>query len=229
MGFDLAGYLTLELEVLALAERISQGGSCYAVPVTGSGLPDGWFLPAPWRLEMEFEEQQAMVEEDRLLEPAAVDAWRAAAGIPVEGDPLGALTELELAVGSLLSLGSTAGVVYLEDLTHAGIVAHEYAATFVGGRLAAAAGSDILSGRDSAHAFVLRDGAYQAVRPAEVNPVSHCAGLLDERYAAGFLFDGYLPRGTVDHRAPGPGPDELPALRPHPDAAEWARYFPLLR
>ncbi|MBA9002106.1 MULTISPECIES: hypothetical protein [Thermomonospora] len=217
MGFDLYGVLTLDEGVLGLFERVIPGGSRYALPVGGSGWPDGWVLPVPWELEYGTGGRPAMVPD--ALEPADEDVWRAAAGVPAGADPLDAFDEIDFALVSLLSLA--APVVLIDDSTFGGVLGHEHAVLGVNGRIEAAYGVDFLGGR----AFVLEAGGYREADPAEVAPAAQCAERLDDRLRGRFLFDGYLPRSPNREGPPSRAPWSGPT--PEVDPA-WRRHFPVL-
>ncbi|MBB2909662.1 hypothetical protein FHS43_000908 [Streptosporangium becharense] len=228
MGFQLSCYFTLDAGVLPLFERVIPGGSRFVIPVGGDGLPAGWVLPTPWRLEYDLGGTPAMAGD--VVDDAAVDAWRKAAGVPGTPDPLDAFDDLDLQLASLLSLAAPSGVVVIDDDTFGGLRFNEYAAVCVSGRLRAAGGIDFADGgRGAGRAFELRDGAYHPVTPAEADPVTRCAAVLDRRFAGVSLFEGYLPRNAEpgfhrDRLPPADGPLRLPPGT----VEEWGPYFPLL-
>ncbi|GAA4627538.1 hypothetical protein GCM10023196_040140 [Actinoallomurus vinaceus] len=228
MGFDLNCYLTIDARVLPLYDRVIPGGAAYAIPARGRGLPAGWVLPVPWRLEYALDNAVTMVED--VIETGAVDEWRATAGVPRTPDPLDAFDDLDLQLTSLLSLASASGVMVINDRTFGGLRINEYAAVCVAGRLRAAYGIDYGDAdRSPGRAFELRDGAYRPVDSAQVDPVAQCAAVLDPRFTGAFLFDGYLPR-EAEPTAPRRRPYEAggsPAIR-RDLAHEWAAYFPVL-
>jgi hypothetical protein len=217
VGFDLRCVFSLDTSVFALFDKVIPGGSGYALETHGVGLPDGWVLPVPWELEYGVGGELGMAEE--MLRPADLTAWRGAAGVPDEPDPLDAFDDTDLRLGSLLSLAAPAMLV--NDVTVGGVLGWEYAALFVGGRLLAAYGIDF----PEKAAFELDSGTYRAVDPAGVAPTTRCAELLDTRFRGRFLFDGYLPREAKRYGSPhrpawsGPAPRIDPA---------WRRLFPLL-
>ncbi|TDC50340.1 hypothetical protein E1281_22090 [Actinomadura sp. KC345] len=230
MGFNLQGLLTVDVEALALYERLLPGGSAWAVPVSGEGLPDAWVLPEPMHLTDGLGDAVALPGD--WFDDAADADWQAAAGVPGDTAPLSSLDLTDLRFASLFSLAAPAGVVYLGDTTFGGVLDTEYAAVCVAGRLRAASGIDHgKPGReDSGTAFVLRDGAYTAVPSDSVSPIADCAAVLDPRYRGAFLFDGYLPR-SIRPNASRP-PREAHAEPPKMDdavVAEWSRFFPFLR
>lgn len=232
MGFNLQGLLTVDPEPLALYERLLPGGSAWAVPVSGEGLPDAWVLPEPTHIADGLGKTLSLPT-DWYDDGADADAaWRAAAGIPAEAAPLSSLDLMDLRFASLFSLAAPAGVVYLGDTTFGGVLDTEYAAVCVAGRLRAASGVEHgkPGDEDSGTAFVLRDGAYAEVSPGSVSPIADCASVLDPRYGGAFLFDGYLPRSIHPDTPQPPGePYTKPPALDAAVAAEWSRYFPILR
>ena len=230
MGFNLQGLLTVDREALALYERLLPGGSAWAVPATGEGLPDAWVLPEPTHLADGLGNALSLPA-DWYDEGADAD-WRAAAGVPAEAAPRASLDLTDQRFASLFSLAAPAGVVYLGDTTFGGMLDTEYALVCVAGRLRAAAGIEHghLGDSDSATAFVLRDGAYAPVEPGSVSPIADCAAVLDPRFRGAFLFDGYLPRSAHPRTPEAPGePHKEPPALDEAVVAEWARYFPILR
>jgi hypothetical protein len=222
MGFSLYCLFAVDSEVLPLYERLISGGSQWAIPTSGGELPAGWVLPRPWELMATLNDEVRLAEQ--WADPNTLSAWRPAAGVPEQPDPLGAFDDSDLQVASLLSLAAPAGVVYIDDQTAGGIVGNEYAAVFVAGRMRAAYGIDFGNDR---RAFELRDGRYQIADPAAVNPVSDCAAILDQRFNGARLFNGYLPRDAEPDSAPRQsvtGPVSLDARA----ATGWASYFPIL-
>jgi hypothetical protein len=218
VGFDLNCVFSLDDSVLALFDRVAPGGSGHALRTGGGGLPEGWVLPTPWELEYGTGGETAM--SPGALDVVEFDAWRAAAGIPGEQDPLGAFDDTDLRLGSLLSLA--APVVLVSDSTFGGVLGHEYAALWLGGELIAASGVDYLHNT----AFSLDGGTYRAVDPATVDPTTQCAQLLDSRFSGRSLYDGYLPREA--HREGAPCREAWSGPEPRIDSA-WRRHFPVLR
>lgn len=228
MGFELSCFFAVDSEVLPLYERLIPGGSAWVVPTHDDGLPDGWVLPVPWDLELTLD--GAVKETEQWVESTAIDAWRLAAGIPGEPDPLNALDHSILRCASLLSLATPHGVVYIDDRTFGGVLINEYAAVCVAGRLHAAYGIDFGDPHlDDARAFELRDGRYHDTDADELEPVADCAAILDQRFSDAFLFDGYLPRDAFSQTFSDPGPrvTAQPTLDPGLVNA-WAPYFPIL-
>ncbi|TDD83616.1 hypothetical protein E1293_14450 [Actinomadura darangshiensis] len=230
MGFNLQGLLTVDPEALALYERLLPGGSAWAVPVTGEGLPDAWVLPEPTHLADGL--GNALTLPPDWYDDGADAAWRAAAGAPDASAPLPSLDLTDMRFASLFSLAAPAGVVYMGDTTFGGTLDTEYAAVCVDGRLRAASG--IEHGKpgdeDPGSAFVLRDGSYATVPPDSVSPIADCAAVLDPRYRGSFLFDGYLPRSLHPDTPQPPGePYPKPLILDEAVLAEWSRYFPILR
>ncbi|MFW5418614.1 hypothetical protein J0910_18535 [Nocardiopsis sp. CNT-189] len=217
MASDLSCVFTLDSGVLALFDTVIPGGSGHVLRTGGPGWPKGWVLPSPW--ELEYGTGGALAVEERALDVADPGAWRAAAGVPADPDPLDAFDETDLRLASLLSLA--APVVLIEDSAFGGTLSHEYAALCAGGGLRAACGVDFPNGR----AFVLEAGAYREAPPEEVSPVSHCARLLDRSFGSRSLFDGYLPREA--HREGPPCREAWTGPAPRP-APEWRRHFPVL-
>lgn len=229
MGFHLHGLLTVDREAIALYERLIPGGSAWAVPTAGEGLPSAWVLPEPVHLDEGLGNTATMAE--NWFDDEADAAWRASADVPAEDAPLDALDVIDLRLASLLSLAAPSGVVYLGDSTFGGVLDVEYAAAFRAGRLRAAAG--INHGhpdRDDGLAFELRDGVYVQVKPEEVSPIADCAAMLDARFGGASLFEGYLPRSVYPKTLEPPGEviTDTPAVQPEVVEA-WSAYFPLLR
>lgn len=226
VGFHLDCVLTFDRSVLALYDRVVEGGSAWATPVEGPGLPSGWVLPMPWALEYELGNRIRAVAE--LLDPATADAWRLAAGIPADADPLDAFDDTDFHVASLLSLAAPpdSGVVCLSDETFGGVLFHENAAAFIAGQLRAACGIRFGDRRrgEPDRAFELHDGTYREADPAAVSPVADCAAVIDERFRGAFLFDGYLPRDAIPHDERMPAP----AQPLGPVTGDWATFFPIL-
>ncbi|WP_123666465.1 hypothetical protein [Actinocorallia herbida] len=219
MGFHLDCLLTVDRAAVALFEQLVPGGREWVVPVRGEGLPDGWVMPHPLLLE------GLDVAEDWALD-AAVGEWRREAGVPAGPDPLDAFDDTDLRCASLLSLAAPAGVVYLKDETFGGVLFHEHAAVFTGGRLRAAYGIDFGDRHRRSRAFELRDGAYAEANPGEILPVTRCASILDPRFREVSLFDGYLPRNSPP---PFPQPADVETLALDPATTrKWSPYFPFL-
>jgi hypothetical protein len=214
MGFDLRCVFTVDADVFALFDKVIPGGSGYALRTGGKRWPDGWVLPVPWELEDGLDGKLAMVP--GALEPTNPDAWRAAAGIPGEPDPLGAFDDPDLQLGSLLSLA--APVVVIDDSSFGGILGHEFAALFVDGELLTAYGVDYLGNR----AFELNAGTYHAVDAATVEPTTQCAELIDSRFSGRLLYGGYLPREARRDGSPcrETGSDPVPSI-----SAAWREHF----
>ncbi|MGP4029352.1 hypothetical protein [Actinomadura sp. 3N407] len=230
MGFNLQGLLTVDWEALALYERLLPGGSAWAVPVTGEGLPDAWVLPEPTHLADGLGNALALPLD--WYDDDTDAAWQAAAGVPAGAAPLSSLDLMDLRFASLFSLAAPAGVVYLGDTTFGGVLDTEYAAVCVAGRLRAASGIEHGKPGDeeSGTAFALRDGAYATVPTGSVSPIADCTAVLDPRYRGAFLFDGYLPRSIHPDTPKPPGePYPEPLTLDAVVVAEWSHYFPILR
>lgn len=217
MGFDLSCVLTLDSAVFALFDTVIPGGSGHALRTRGPGLPEGWVLPDPWELEDGVDGRLAV--DSFALEPADPSAWRVAAGVPSDSDPLEAFDELDFRLGSFLSLAEP--VLLISDSTFGGVLGHEHAALFVGGELIAAYGVNFLAET----AFELAAGAFHSVPPGSVAPVVQCAEVMDGRFRGRSLFRGYLPREA--HRVGGPCREPGPSVPP-PIASAWRRHFPVL-
>ncbi|MGP3974134.1 hypothetical protein ACTWQF_08815 [Streptomyces sp. 8N114] len=217
MGFDLNCVFTLDANVFSLFDTVIPGGSGHALRTCGPGLPDGWVLPDPWELEYGVDGQ--LTASPSALEPADLGAWRAAAAIPSEADPLDAFDETDFRLGSFLSLA--APVLLISDSTFGGVLGHEHAALLVNGRLIAACGVNYIAKA----AFRLDDGIYNTVPPEEIAPVTQCAAALDIRFSGRCLFDGYLPREA--HREGDPCRKTWSTAAPR-IADGWHRHFPFL-
>jgi hypothetical protein len=217
MGFDLNCVFTLDAEVFTLFDTVIPGGSGHALRTRAPGLPDGWVLPDPWELEYGTDGQLTVAAS--VLEPAEPSAWRAAAAVPSEADPLEAFTETDFRLGSFLSLAAPA--LLISDSTFGGVLGHEYAALFVDGRLTAACGVDHIAGT----AFRLDDDVHRTASPEAVAPVAQCAAALDIRFDGRCLFEGYLPREA--HREGAPCRKTWPVAAPR-TAGAWHRHFPSL-
>jgi hypothetical protein len=218
VGFDLNCVFTLDATLFALYDQVIPGGSGYVLRTSGRGWPDGWVLPVPWELEHGTGGEVAMRPET--LRTADLDAWRVAAGVSAEPDPLDAFDDLDHRLGSFLSLA--APVVLISDCTFGGVIAWEHAALFVSGGLQAAYGVDHLENT----AFALEGDSFRTVEPAVADsPTTRCAEPLDDRFRGRFLFAGYLPREARRYGPPcrkawsGPGPSVGP---------DWLRHFPVL-
>ncbi|MBO8191777.1 hypothetical protein ITI46_08800 [Streptomyces oryzae] len=215
MGFDLAGVFTLDAEVFALFDVVIPGGSGHALQTRGSGLPDGWLLPDPW--ELEYGTGGRLAVDEAALQPADPDAWRVAAAVPGEADPLDAFDASDHRLGSFLSLA--APVLLVSDSTFGGVLGHEHAALFVNGELLTARGVD----HHARVAFRWEDGAFSTVRHGGISPVAECAAVLDGRFRGRCLFDGYLPREA--HREGSACRQAWSGTAPRVDAV-WHRHFP---
>lgn len=218
MGFHLNCVFTLDMRVFGLYDTMIPGGSAYVLPAVKKGWPDGWILPLPWYLEYGVDGRVVM--DPAALEPNDLDAWRAAADIPAEPDPLGAFCDDDHLLGSVLSLA--APVMLIGDETFGGVLHHEYAAVFKRGMLVAASGID----QYRHTASQLKDGTFHAADPPMIDPTAQCAEILHDRFRDGFFYDGYLPRaanqeGIHPLRAPWSGP--APSVDP-----AWAQHFPIL-
>ena len=218
MGFHLNCALTLEDCVLPLYDLVIPGGSAYVLRTGDPALPEGRVLPAPWELAHTATGGRVVFDEQR-LRPPAPDAWRAAAGVPADPDPLDAFDDVDFQLGSFLSLA--APVVLITDHTFGGELFDEHAAAFRAGSLVAACGVD----HDEDKAFRLEGGTFHPVDPASAHPVAECARHLHETLGGADLFSGYLPR-TANHEG-RPYEDVRTGPLPPVDPA-WQRHFPLL-
>jgi len=217
MGFDLTGVFTLETEVFALFDMVIPGGSGHVLRTRGSGLPDGWLLPDPWELEYGTDGRLAVNES--ALSPADPDAWRVAAAVPGEADPLDAFDASDYRLGSFLSLA--APVLLVSDSTFGGVLSHEHAALFVNGELLTARGVN----HHARVGFRWDDGSFSTMPHEEVSPVTECATVLDGRFRGRCLFDGYLPREA--HREGSGCRQVWSGAAPRVDAV-WRHHFPAL-
>ncbi|MGI5347397.1 hypothetical protein ACQEU8_04295 [Streptomyces sp. CA-250714] len=217
MGFDLAGVFTLDADVFALFDVVIPGGSGHALRTRGNGLPDGWVLPDPWQLAYGTNGRLAVNES--ALKPADPGAWRVAAAVPGEPDPLDAFDASDYHLGSFLSLA--APVLLVSDSTFGGVLGHEHAALFMNGELLTARGVDYLARA----AFRWDDGAFSAVPHEGISPVTECATVIDGRFRERCLFEGYLPREA--HREGSACRPAWSGAAPRVDAT-WRRHFPAL-
>jgi len=218
VGSDLVCYLAIDDAVLPLYERVVEGGSRYAIRASAEGLPSGWILPAPWRLEYEFPGEVSFDESP--FPERLTAAWRVAAGVPDVPDPLDAFDDLDLQVASLLSLAAPSGIVFVSDSSFGDRHFHEYAAVCVRGRLVDAVAVD------GGKAVELRDGRYRPASPS-LSPIPRCASVLHGSFASSPDLDAYFPNTAEPHGARRPPAVDRPHVRPG-DLDAWAQVFPLL-
>lgn len=187
MGFALNAQLVFHPTTLQLYDAIVPGGAAFATTVRDEHLPGGWVLPHLSTLEME-----AISYDMSWFDTLTPQQWVAQLGIPQEilDDPF-ALDDHALA--AVLSLAGSPGTVLVSDDTHAGIIIHEYAATYHNGRLLAATGADYIL----KCGYLYDSGHYQSTLAAvPASPTTFCVERIDKRFAGSFLYDGYLPRST---------------------------------
>ena len=216
MGFALNAYLVFHPAALQLYDTIVPGGAAFATPTSAEHLPSGWILPHLSSLDME-----DITYDISWFENIPSQRWIEQLGLPQEilDDPF-ALDDHALA--AILSLMGAPGAVLISDDTHAGIIVHEYAATYYNGRLLAATGADYIL----KCGYLYDDGHYQnGLEVVPARPTTFCVERIDNRFAGSFLYDGYLPRSAerqiYEARHKGWSPTTNVTIDVHHMLQEW--------